>query len=89
MLNQPRRVGRLKHGKDVRFLDVFVRDYDVIVYECRNTWTIWLRGEKVGDLETRAAALELAGYLALRHSRPAWLLDETGYPLKPIEPRVR
>ena len=25
MLNPPRRVGRLKHGKDVRLLDVFVR----------------------------------------------------------------
>ena len=60
-------------------------DYDVILYKCRNTWTIWLRGEKLGEFETAAPALELADYLALMHSRPAWLLDESGYPLKPIE----
>ena len=34
-----------------------------------------------------ASALELACDVALVHSRPAWLLDETGYPLKPIECR--
>ena len=29
-------------------------DYDVIVCECRGTWTIWLRGETLGELETQA-----------------------------------
>ena len=29
-------------------------DYDVIAYECRGTWTIWLRGETLGELETQA-----------------------------------
>ena len=60
-------------------------DYDVILYECRDTWTVWLGGEKQGERTTLEAALELACHVAAVHSRPAWLLDETGYPLKPIE----
>ena len=60
-------------------------DYDIIVYESRGTWTIWFHGEKLGEWATRAPAIEFANDVALMHSRPAWLLDETGYPLKPIE----
>ena len=67
-------------------------DYDVICKQCRqpagsDLWTIWLGREKQGERITRAAALELACDVAAVHSRPAWLLDETGYPLKPIDPR--
>ncbi len=68
-------------------------DQDVIVHQgrsyseggSRDTWTIWLGGEKQGERETLASATELACDVAAMHSRPAWLLDETGYPLKPIE----
>ena len=69
-------------------------DYDVIVHQFRqlgangagqDIWTIWLAGKKQGERETLEAAIELACDVAAVHSRPAWLLDETGYPLKPIE----
>ena len=60
-------------------------DYDVILYECRNTWTVWLGGDKQGERESLAAAITLARAVAAVHRKPAWLLDETGYPLKPIE----
>ena len=64
--------------------------YDVVCYQShardgRDLWTIWLAGEKLGTLDSLQDALSLARYVAAAHSRPAWLLDETGYPLKPIE----
>ena len=52
-----------------------------------DTWTIWLGGEQQGERETLQAAMELAYDVATLHSKPAWLLDETGYPLKPIASR--
>ena len=70
-------------------------DYDVIVHQFRaqdtngagrDTWTICLGGEKQSERDSLKAATELACHLATLHSRPAWLLDETRYPLKPIEP---
>ena len=65
-------------------------DHDVIVHQCRqrdgrDTWTIWLGGDKQGERDTLHAAIDLACDVAAVHSRPAWLLDETGYPLKLIE----
>ena len=69
-------------------------DLDVIVHQgrelgasgsARDIWTIWLAGKKQGVRDSLEAALELACDVAAAHSRPAWLLDETGYPLKPIE----
>ncbi len=65
-------------------------NHDVIVHQCRerdvqNIWTIWLAGDKQGARVTLESALELACAVAAVYGRPAWLLDETGYPLKPIE----
>ena len=69
-------------------------DYDVVVHYFgqrgssgtgRPTRTIWFGGEKQGERRTLEAARELACDGATVHSRPAWLLDETGYPLRPIE----
>ena len=51
----------------------------------RDTWAICLGREKQGERLTLASAIELARDVAVMHSRPAWLLDETGYPWKPIE----
>ncbi len=71
-------------------------DYDVIVHYFRqrgtdgpgyDTWTISHGREKQGERDSLEAATELACDLAAVYSRPAWLLDETGYPLKPIERR--
>ena len=64
-------------------------DYDVIVHQIyepdgHDIWRIRLGGKKRGERLTLASAVELARDLALINSRPAWLLDETGYPLKPI-----
>ena len=72
-------------------------DYDVIVHCFAQrgssgtglpTWTIWLGEEKQGERVTLESALELARDVAAERSRPAWLLDETGYPLKPIDHRA-
>ena len=60
----------------------------MILYQCRGTWTVWLAGEKLGERFTFEAALELALDAAAAHRKPAWLADETGYPLKQIEPRI-
>ncbi len=63
-------------------------DYDVILYECRGTWAIWLGGDWQGERFTLESALVFAREVAAVHRKPAWLHDETGYPLKPIEPRI-
>ena len=65
-------------------------DDDVICYQFRHRdgrdiWTIWLGGEKQGERHSIEGALTLARDVAFVHSKPAWLLDETGYPLKPID----
>ena len=70
-------------------------DNDVIVHQSRShsdgayrdTWTVWLAGEMQGERQSLEAAVELASDVAAANSRPAWLLDETGYPLKSIECR--
>ena len=64
-------------------------DYDVIVHQSheqdgRDIWRVRLGAEQRGERLTLASAIELARDVALMNSRPAWLLDETGYPLKPI-----
>ncbi len=72
-------------------------DCDVIVHQfrqvgengaARDTWAVWIGDEKQGERDSLKSATELACHLATLHSRPAWLIDETGYPLKPIEPRI-
>ena len=50
-----------------------------------DVWTIWLAGTKHSERDSLEAAVELACDVAAEHSRPACLLDETGYPLKLIE----
>ena len=65
-------------------------DHDVIVRQVlgrdgRDLWTIRLGDEKLGERLTLESAIERARLIALMHSRPAWLHDETGYPLKPID----
>ena len=70
-------------------------DHDVVVHYMRlpvahggagkDVWTVWLGREQLGYRHTLEAATALAGQVAAMNSRPAWLLDETGYPLKPIE----
>ena len=53
----------------------------------RDVWTIWLAEKKQGERDSLEAAVELACDVAAENSRSAWLLDETGYPLKPIDCR--
>ena len=66
-------------------------DHDVIVHQLcarsagRDTWTVWIGDEKQGERDSLKAATELAGHLATLHGLTAWLLDETGSPLKPNE----
>ncbi len=49
------------------------------------TFTIRLGAEKQGVRRPHEGASELAADVAVADSRPAWLLDETGYPMTPIE----
>ena len=39
-------------------------DYDVILYECRNTWTVWLAGAKLGERDSLQAGIALAREIA-------------------------
>ena len=63
-------------------------DDDVIVHWYSGAWEIRLGDELHGLRFTLTSALERACDVAAVHRRPAWLHDETGYPLKPIEPRI-
>ncbi len=60
-------------------------DDDVIVYECQDAWEIRIGDELHGLRFTLEAALARARDVAAVHRKPAWLLDETGYPLTLIE----
>ena len=60
---------------------------DVIIYECGEFWEIRIGDELHGLRFTLEAALAHALGLAAFHRKPAWLLDETGYPLKLIDCR--
>ncbi len=60
-------------------------DDDVIVYERRGAWEIRIGDELHGMRFTLEAALKRARDVAAVHHKPVWLLDETGYPVKPIE----
>lgn len=67
------------------------KESDVVCQQFRHQsgrvfWTIWLGGDKHGDRGSLTDAIELARDVAVTHGRPAWLLDETGYPLKPMLP---
>ena len=66
-------------------------DVDVVCQQGRSadgqaTWTIRLGRDAQGDRHSLADAITLARDVAVAHSRPAWLLDESGYPLKPMLP---
>ena len=58
---------------------------DVIIYECLDAWEIRIGDELHGLRFTLEAALARAMEVAAVHRKPAWLLDETGSPLKLIE----
>ncbi len=60
-------------------------DEDLIIYECGEFWEIRIGDEVHGLRFTLEAVLARARDAAMVHRKPAWLLDETGYPLKPIE----
>ena len=49
-------------------------------------WVVRVGDATVGERESLAGAIDLTRSAALSHGRPAWLLDETGYPLKPMLP---
>ena len=52
----------------------------------RDTCTIRLGCDTHGDRHSLAEAITLARDVAVARSRSTWLLDETGYPLKPMLP---
>ncbi len=68
-------------------------DRDIVVHRFRSgymngvyrdTFAVWLGTTRVANRETLDDALSLARTMADHLKRPAWLLDGTGYPLKPI-----
>ena len=49
---------------------------DVVCQQCRHQ----------DGRDSLTDAIDLTRHVAVTHGRPAWLLDETGYPLKPMLP---
>ena len=49
-------------------------------------WVVRVGGNTLGERDSLAGAIDLTRTAALSHRRPAWLLDESGYPLKPMLP---
>ena len=62
----------------------YIQIIDASTGEKRDTWTVWLGLDKQADCTTLEEAAHLALQLAKTHDRPAWLLDESGYPLKSV-----
>ena len=62
----------------------YIQIIDASTGEKRDTWTVWLGQDKRAECATLEEARHLALQLAHRHQRPAWLLDESGYPLKSV-----
>ena len=50
------------------------------------SWVVRVGGTTLGERKSLAGAIDLTRSAALSHRRPAWLLDESGYPLKPMLP---
>ena len=65
-------------------------DRDVIIHffvgNGEDVWTLWLGFDKQSEYPNLVDATEAARKLAGKTGRPIWLRDETGYPLKPVEP---
>lgn len=49
-------------------------------------WVVRVGEATVGERQSLAGAIDLTRSAAVSHRRPAWLLDESGYPLKPMLP---
>ena len=65
--------------------------HDVICYrrpqgDGRGSWVVRVGETTLGERESLAGAIDLTRSAAVSHRRPAWLLDESGYPLKPMLP---
>lgn len=88
----PSRSSRPSHRSRVKKPD---EDRDVIVHyiqirnaetgDTRDTWRVHLGLNKQAEFTTLKDATTYARQLARKHRRRAWLHDESGYPLKPIE----
>lgn len=50
------------------------------------SWVVRVGEATLGERQSLAGAIDLTRSAALTHRRPAWLLDESGYPLKPMLP---
>ncbi|MEE2635852.1 MAG: hypothetical protein VYE68_01290 [Acidobacteriota bacterium] len=66
-------------------------DDDVICHQIPDPnggtcWTIHLGADTHGQRDSLTEAITLARQVAVSRQRPAWLLDDTGYPLKPMFP---
>lgn len=78
---------RLRGEKPDEKRDIIVHYIQIIdapTGEKRDTWTVWLGLDKQADCTTLEEAAHLGLQLAKTHDRPAWLLDESGYPLKSV-----
>lgn len=63
----------------------FVKEIDGRTGSSRDRWLIFLGLDKRGEADNREGAIVLARQLAAVNNRPAWLLDESGYPMRPID----
>ena len=65
--------------------------HDVICFHQRGAdgpgrWVVRVGETTLGERQSLAGAIDLTRSAALSHGRPAWLLDDSGYPLKPMLP---
>lgn len=76
--------GRPDEDRDV--IVQLIRVLDAMSYkEQPNPWSVFVGNEKKRDCSTKEEATNYARQLAHSLGVRAWLLDDTGHPLKPIE----
>lgn len=60
----------------------YVKETDARTGTSRDRWIVFQGPEMRAEASTRDEAIEIAKRLSDKTGRPAWLLDESGYPLK-------
>lgn len=64
----------------------YMEEIQVPAHSEREYWIVWQGQEWQAEYATYDEAIAAARRLSADIDRPAWLLDRSGYPLKPIDP---
>jgi hypothetical protein len=63
----------------------YLKIHEVLGGRARDEWTVWKGKQQLGAFDNREDASRLACRAAEEEGCRAWMLDEAGYPLKPLE----